>query len=233
VALDATTVSPGMQDPSPSSLGVAPLDSRPKLRLWLVITAVIFCATAAGTFAAALFRAGRNPVTVAVVRMAVRKEVLHLRVDPDEVGLLRLSWNPTPATAGTLFIQDGENATSRELDAAELRSGWIVYKPLSNNVFFRVKLKSFAANSEGDLQASSEAPANPPKAGRVSIDEVSAYDEIPHRNIKPRAQDEVATYDPSQRIQGGNAGKPSSARYSSPATGDPQTDSVKTSPPER
>ncbi|HVX67113.1 MAG TPA: energy transducer TonB, partial [Bryobacteraceae bacterium] len=69
---------------------------------------------------------------------------LALRVERN-VGQILLSWNRAStlvqnATRATLLITDGDHTESVDLDLGQLRTGSIVYSPMTNDVSFRLEI---------------------------------------------------------------------------------------------
>jgi protein TonB len=102
--------------------------------VWVFVAVLVI---AVGVFF--YFRSSRMPA-----QQAATDSGLALKVERS-AGQLVLSWNrnaPTIATAGraTLSISDGEYKEDAQLDLGALRSGSIVYSPITNDVSFKLEV---------------------------------------------------------------------------------------------
>lgn len=170
-----------------------------------IVSMIAFALAAALSFAVALALSGKQPLSVPVVRGVSPPAAvpLQLRVDPDANGL-RLSWNKAAAHAGSpgvLQVRDGETSAIRILDAAQVASGWFIYKPISKNVAFQLSLRGTQGRAEASLQVPDNMlldPASVQKSTAARENEALAYDEIPHRQRRTISANEAAAYDPKR-----------------------------------
>ncbi len=126
------------------SLARAQIASPARIPPW-ISPAVVFVVAAAATFAIILFLAIRQetpqPQTQRVVPQNVRL-ALHVEGQGDR---LLLSWDRqivTSAIGAVLHIQDGTANRDIHLDAGQVANGLISYKPLSNDVSFRLEVQT-------------------------------------------------------------------------------------------
>ena len=117
----------------------------------------------------------------------------HLGLKLDRAGTdWRLSWNPNApallnATKGQLFVTDGDQRKTVDLDASDLHSGTIIYSPLTNDVVWKLQVGDTGVSPEpisesvrivGGLASPSSAPGkSQTPASRSPVRVVSAPDE--------------------------------------------------------
>lgn len=105
---------------------------------WVIVALVVILAAGAGYY---FLRVKGAPAAVAT---KVADTSLGLKVETN-AGQLLLSWNrnaPLIATAtrATLSIMDGDHKEDVDLDLGSLRSGSIVYSPMTSDVSFRLEV---------------------------------------------------------------------------------------------
>ncbi|MGI8959519.1 MAG: hypothetical protein ACR2IV_07140 [Bryobacteraceae bacterium] len=115
--------------------------------VWLCTA--VFRAAASATFAVAYLRDRRSTAMVGVPHIIqevpIRSARLGMRAQPQGKDLL-LSWNAKSpalqsATDGLLQINDGPEHREVALDRGEIASASIVYRPVSENVVFRLEIR--------------------------------------------------------------------------------------------
>ncbi len=110
--------------------------------------ALVFVFAAGATFALILLRETRSdlpPVSTLIQKMPAAGD-LGLKVD-SEGSRLVLRWNQQnplmlSAKGATLLIQDGSQQRTIHLEASQLADGSVAYKPVSNDVSFRLEVNS-------------------------------------------------------------------------------------------
>ncbi len=153
-------------DPAPAvaatpveELFTVPLSSEPAksgVGRWLVIAIILLLVAAAGTYF--VYFRGKPAAT------QTADAGMNLRVERN-AGQLVLTWNRNaPAIANaqksTLSITDGDHKEDVDLDLGTLRSGSIVYSPITNDVGFRLEVTG--ANDTSPLGESVRALAGRP-----------------------------------------------------------------------
>lgn len=120
--------------------------------------ALVFFLAAIGTFAIVLLREA-TPDLPSV------STLLHRTASPNELGLkvdsegdrLVLSWNRQnplmlSATRASLLIQDGAQRRTIHLDTGQLQDGSVAYKPVSNDVSFRLEVSGPEASGAASMR---------------------------------------------------------------------------------
>lgn len=107
----------------------------------------MFVLAAGSTFAVILLRelpfAPQDVIGPSLLAAASDSE-LQLRVDSDG-DRLSVNWNRRnplvlSASGGTLLIEDGSQHREVHLDSSQMADGSVSYKPISNDVTFRLKI---------------------------------------------------------------------------------------------
>jgi protein TonB len=117
-------------------------------RLFIELAAAFFVLVAGGTFAAFYFRqtsADQVRVAPAVIHATVPVSSLQMHVQPEGDRVL-VSWNPRAsgvqnATGGLLTIADSGEQREFSLDASQAANGSVLYRPVSDDVSFRLQIR--------------------------------------------------------------------------------------------
>jgi hypothetical protein len=184
---------------SPGAIeGVGPPGSRVRRSLPLVLAAALVLAIVCAGFWWGR-RANRNPAPAAAP-LEFRAE----RHGSD----LRLTWNrqglpPANTVRGRLRIRDGDVNRVVELDDQQVRSGSVLYSPVSGDVHFRLEISDHAKLSLGEdvrvLLPGSEVPAGVPSVPEA-VEAVISPGPAVVRQSSPRAADRAVTPTPQPAV---------------------------------
>ncbi len=125
-----------------------PLTDEPAKRgigRWIVIAVIILLIAAAGAYFALRGRPAATPTADAGLSLRVERNA----------GQLVLTWNRNAAIIAnaqksTLSIIDGDHTEDVDLDLGTLRSGSIVYSPITNDVGFRLEVNGANGSPVGE-----------------------------------------------------------------------------------
>jgi TonB family protein len=142
-----------------AEVGGLPMVIRPQKKSvpwqWAAIIFIGCCAVVFGVLAFSGWQGGNNRVTEAVRSLFSGSE-LNLRVRSEDERL-RLMWNPhnpavESATDGTLQILDGTQRRKIRLEGRQIADGSVFYRPLTNDVTFRLDVHGERATASGSVR---------------------------------------------------------------------------------
>ena len=142
-----------------AEVGGLPMVIRPQKKSvpwqWAAIIFIGCCAVVFAVLAFSGWQGGDNRVTEAV-RSLFSGGDLNLRVRSEDERL-RLMWNPhnpavASATDGTLQILDGNQRRKIRLEGRQIADGSVFYRPLTNDVTFRLDVRGERATASGSVR---------------------------------------------------------------------------------
>lgn len=144
-----------------------PPERKPRRHAWRY-PAILFGLAAAGTFAALLWPGVNIPGMSFIFGPARADTALHLRAEGQGDRIL-LTWNrhnPIARTAAgaNLHIDDGSQHRQIHFDGSQLAIGSVLYRPMSDDVSFRLEIQGQNGQSESEgirVLDSSRRPAEP------------------------------------------------------------------------